>query len=143
MADETKVLYQARATAVGGREGKVASDDENLSVELSIPKALGGPGKPGTTNPEQLFTAGYAACFESAIRHVARLRKTQVGDLRVESQVSLLPAGEGFKLAVALKPVFSGLDADAAKALVEAADRVCPYSNALRNNVVVTIDVVS
>lgn len=136
-----KTLYMTKATARGGRDGHVESDDGNFRADLSIPKSLGGPGKPGATNPEQLFAAGYAACFESAVRHVARLGKIPVSDLTVEAHVGLIPDQEGFALTVSLHLIFSGIEKAVAEQLVEAADRVCPYSKALRNNVKVAISI--
>ena len=136
-----KTLYRTKATAKGGRDGRAETEDGNLKVELSIPKPLGGPGKPGATNPEQLFAAGYAACFESAIRHVARQKKISISELEVEAEVGLVPADMGFALTVSLRPIFQGLEGGAAEALVEVAHRICPYSNALKNNVEVKISV--
>src|SRR5271166_3711605 len=98
-----KILYSTKAIANGGREGKVSSDDGRLNVSLSIPKELGGPGAPGATNPEQLFAAGYAACFESAIRFVARSKKVQIQSLSVEATVQLTPVPTGFALLVGLQ----------------------------------------
>jgi lipoyl-dependent peroxiredoxin len=136
-----KILYQAKAKAKGGRDGHVESDDGVLRLDLSIPKSLGGPGKPGATNPEQLFAAGYSACFESAIRHVARAKKVAIPELTVEATVGLTPIDSGFALVVALESVFTGLSEDVARGLVETAHKVCPYSNALRNNVDVALSV--
>lgn len=136
-----KVLYQAKAKVSGGRDGHVETDDGTLRLDLSLPKSLGGAGKPGATNPEQLFAAGYAACFESAIRHVARLKKVTVPELSVHSEVGLVPADKGFALIVALNPIFSGVEKGVAEDLVHTAHQVCPYSNALRGNVDVKITV--
>jgi len=104
-----------------------------------MPKELGGPG--GATNPEQLFAVGYAACFESAIRFIARKQKLPLTDAGVTSTVSLLPNGEGFKLGVALAAQTKGLDQAAAEALVSEAHNICPYSNAIRGNVEVALSV--
>lgn len=136
-----KILYTAKAKAVGGRDGFAETDDGALKVELSIPKQLGGPGKPGATNPEQLFATGYAACFESAIRYVARSEKIAITELSVTAEVSLIPATVGFALVVSLHPVFGNLEQDVCTRLVEKAHQVCPYSNAIRNNVQVTIQI--
>ncbi|MGE0631866.1 MAG: organic hydroperoxide resistance protein [Pseudobdellovibrionaceae bacterium] len=136
-----KILYKTNATARGGRDGFAETDDGNLKVNLSIPKSLGGPGKPGATNPEQLFATGYAACFESAIMHVARMKKISIPDLVVESEVGLTPIETGFALVVSLKPTFSGVSSEVANQLTETAHKVCPYSNALKNNVDVKITV--
>jgi lipoyl-dependent peroxiredoxin len=134
-----KLLYTARATTTGGREGHSETDDGNLKVNLSMPKALGGSGKPGTTNPEQLFAAGYSACFESAVRHVARAKKVNIPGLSVTAEVSLRPEGQGFALEVSLHPVFEGLDEATCRDLVETAHKVCPYSNAVKGNIDVKI----
>jgi Ohr subfamily peroxiredoxin len=136
-----KTLYQTKAIAKGGRDGHVETDDGSLRVNLSVPKSLGGPGKPGATNPEQLFAAGYAACFESAIRHVARMKKIAVSELQVEAEVGLIPVETGFALTVSLRPQFAGLEQSICDELVATAHRVCPYSNALRGNVDVKITV--
>ena len=136
-----KILYQAKASAKGGRDGHVETDDGVLRLDLSIPKSLGGPGKAGATNPEQLFAAGYAACFESAIMHVARLKKITVPDLVVNSEVGLTPLETGFGLVVSLHSLFTGVSSEVANELASAGHRVCPYSNALKGNVDVQITV--
>jgi len=137
----TNILYTARAGAVGGREGRAASDDGRLDVRLATPKELGGAGGDGT-NPEQLFAAGYSACFESALRHVARLRGKPITDSRVSAEVGIGPneAG-GFGLAVALTVELPGLPREEAEALTQAAHAVCPYSNAVRGNIDVKLGV--
>ncbi len=134
------VLYSTQARAVGGRAGHVETDDGVLSVDLAPPKALGGPG--GKTNPEQLFAAGYAACFENAVRHIARGQKLPLTGAAVTASVSLspTPAG-GFGLGVSLDVEVEGLDQAGAEALVAQAHEVCPYSNAIRGNVDVGITV--
>lgn len=134
-----KILYTAKARTTGGRDGHSESDDGNLKVNLSVPKALGGAGKPGATNPEQLFACGYSACFESAIRHVARMKKVAIPGLSVEAEVSLRPEGQGFALEVSLHPVFEGLEEAVCRDLVETAHKVCPYSNAVKGNIDVKI----
>lgn len=127
-------LYSTQARTHGGRAGHVETSDGLLSVDLAMPKELGGPG--GATNPEQLFAAGYAACFESALRLVARKEKTSLEDVAMTSTVSLLPNGQGgFVLDVALEAETKGVDQATAEALVSAAHQICPYSNALRGNV--------
>lgn len=134
------VLYSTRARAVGGRAGHVETDDGILSLDLAPPKALGGPG--GKTNPEQLFAAGYAACFENAVRHIARGQKLALTDAAVNASVSLSPTPSGgFGLGVALDVEIAGLDQAAAEDLVASAHQVCPYSNAVRGNVDVAISV--
>lgn len=133
-----KKLYTATATATAGREGRAASDDGLLDVGLVPPKALGGSGV-GGTNPEQLFAAGYAACFGSAVMHVARTQKLDPGAVSVTAKVSIGPAGAGFGLQVELLATIPGLARDAAKALLDTAHQVCPYSNATRGNIVVDV----
>ncbi len=135
-----KKLYTAVATATGGREGKVRTDDGNLEVTLVLPKALGGPGGQGT-NPEQLFAAGYSACFESALRHVARQQKITITKASVTASVDIgsLPAG-GFQLAAKLSVSLPDLERDIAEGLIEKAHQVCPYSNATRGNMEVDLE---
>ena len=135
-----KPLYTAEAHVVGGRiNGHGRSSDGALEVDLRIPRELGGQG--GGTNPEELFAVGFAACFESAIATVARRTKDEAGDVAVDSKVMLLTTQErGFKLAVELDVSLPSIE-DQAKAieLVQAAHRVCPYSNATRNNIEVSL----
>jgi osmotically inducible protein OsmC len=135
------VLYRAEATAWGGREGRAASSDGVLDVQLVIPKELGGPGGAGT-NPEQLFAAGYAACFHSALKLVAAKQKADVSSSAVTVRVGIGPndAG-GFGLTAAIEAELPGLDRQTALDLVEAAHQVCPYSNATRGNIEVSLDV--
>lgn len=138
-----KALYTAQAHATGGREGHAVTDDSKVDVTLSTPKELGGGGGAGT-NPEQLFAAGYAACFLGAIRFVAGKEKiTVTEDAKVESSVGIGPRddGTGFGLVVALKATLPGLDRAAAEDLVKRADVVCPYSHATRGNIQVDISV--
>jgi osmotically inducible protein OsmC len=132
-------LYQTRATATGGREGHVSSDDGLLDVTLSMPKALGG--KETGTNPEQLFAAGYAACFQSAMGFVARQQKIGLTGSTVTGIVGLAPVEVGFKLEVALEIETQGLSQAEAEALVATAHKVCPYSNATRGNIDVALSV--
>jgi Ohr subfamily peroxiredoxin len=132
-------LYTTRATVVGGREGHARSEDGLLDVQLSMPKSLGG--KETGTNPEQLFAAGYAACFQSAMAHVARTQKIPLTGSTVTGQVGLTSAGAGFALDVALEVETQGLSQADAEALVATAHQVCPYSNATRGNVDVAISV--
>lgn len=134
-----KTLYRATATAHGGREGHVQSDDGFLKADLRLPKSMGGPGGEGT-NPEQLFAAGYAACFESALRLVARTQKKPLKDARITAHVSLNATDEGkYVLAVELEGHIEGVEAGEAQGLMEAAHQVCPYSNATRGNVEVKV----
>ena len=134
------ILYATQARAVGGRAGHVESQDGLLSLDLALPKELGGKG--GGTNPEQLFAAGYAACFENAVRYIAGQQKVPLKGAAVTATVELHPReGGGFQLGVALDAETQGLDQAAAEALVAAAHQVCPYSNAIRGNVDVAISV--
>ena len=130
-----KVLYTARAHVTGGRDGHGRTSDGQLEVELRRPKELGGEG--GGTNPEQLFAVGYAACFESALGVVARRHHIDAGEVTMDSEVSLLPTGDGgFKLAVALDLSIPSVDDHEMVAqLVREAHQVCPYSNATRGNI--------
>jgi len=136
----SKPLYTAAAHVVGGRiQGHGRSSDGALEVDLRIPTELGGPG--GGTNPEELFAVGFAACFESALAAVARRTKDEPGDVAIDSKVTLLPTQErGFKLAVELDVSLPSIeDQQKAVELVRAAHRVCPYSNATRNNIEVAL----
>jgi Ohr subfamily peroxiredoxin len=137
-----KVLYTAHATSTGGREGSSTSDDGVLDVKLTTPKGLGGNGAPGT-NPEQLFAAGYSACFLSALKNVAMRQKVALpAETAVAADVGIGPIPQGYGLEVALRVTIPGMERDAARKLVETAHQVCPYSNATRGNVEVTLDVV-
>ena len=137
-----KVLYTAHATSTGGRDGGSRSDDGVLDVKLTTPKALGGNGATGT-NPEQLFAAGYSACFIGAMKHVASMQKIALpADTSIAADVGIGPIPQGFGIQVALHVTVPGMDKAAAKKLVDAAHQVCPYSNATRGNIDVTLDVV-
>ncbi len=131
-------LYTAVASATAGREGKIQSDDGVLDIALSMPKDLGGPGGPGT-NPEQLFAAGYAACFGSALKMVAGQKKIAVGNVKITAKVSIGKEGQAFGLAVELSGAIEKVTPEQAKELMHAAHQVCPYSNATRNNVEVKL----
>jgi lipoyl-dependent peroxiredoxin len=136
-----KTLYTAEALATGeGRDGHGRSSDGRLDFDLAIPKEMGGSGN--GTNPEQLFAVGYAACFHSALRLVARQDKVDVTDSSVGARVSIgqLDSG-GFGLAVELEITLPNVDQQTAKQLAEKAHQVCPYSNATRNNIDVTLTV--
>jgi lipoyl-dependent peroxiredoxin len=133
-------LYTAAAMSTGdGRNGHVRSSDGQVDLDLAIPKEMGGAG--GATNPEQLFAAGYAACFHSALKMLAGKQKAPVTDSSVSAEVGIGPndAG-GFALSVALHVELAGVDQATADALVEAAHQVCPYSNATRGNIPVTLE---
>lgn len=137
-----KILYTAKATSTGhGRNGKVRSSDGLIDTSLAIPVEMGGAG--GATNPEQLFAAGYAACFHSALRTVARRAKTTVDGDEVTAEVGIGPAGAGtFGLRVTLTVSLPGVDREQAQQLVAAAHQVCPYSNATRGNIDVDLQIV-
>jgi Ohr subfamily peroxiredoxin len=135
------VLYTAVATAENGRDGRVATDDGKLDVIVNPPIELGGTG--AGTNPEQLFAAGYSACFQSALSVVARRAKVDVSGSRVTAKVGLgKTESGGFGLTVELDIAIPDIPADTAATLVEQAHEVCPYSNATRGNVEVTLSVV-
>jgi Ohr subfamily peroxiredoxin len=137
-----KVLYTAHATATGGRNGHTQTDDGLVSVDLSIPKEMGGPGKPGTATPEHLFAAGYAACFGSACEFISRQLKLIPKSIIVHSAVSIgPPPGGGFGLAVALTVDITGLSQADAEKVVNGGHGLCPYSNAIKGNVDVTLKV--
>lgn len=133
-----KILYTATATASGGRDGRVATDDGQLDLALVPPKGLGGAGG-GGTNPEQLFASGYAACFGSAVAHLARMQKIHTGPVRVTAKVSIGPVGRAYGLAAELVVDLPELAREQAEALIRAAHEVCPYSNATRGNIEVTV----
>lgn len=138
-----KILYQAEATATGGRDGHAVSSDGTLDLSLSTPKALGGAGGDGT-NPEQLFAAGYSACFIGAMKVVAGQEKIDLpADHSVTGQVGIGPAGEAFGIAVTLNVSLPGLDRATAETLVHKAHQVCPYSNATRGNIDVELNVMT
>ena len=141
-----KVLYTAQATATGGRTGTAKSSDGVLEVNLATPKELGGAGGPGT-NPEQLFAAGYSACFIGAIKAVASgfgggQKINLPGEVSITSDVGIGPIPGGFGIQVAMKISIPGMERSAAEALVAAAHKVCPYSNATRGNIDVALTVV-
>jgi len=136
-------LYTAKATSTGAaRAGHVESSDSVLTLDLSIPKEMGGAGGVGT-NPEQLFAAGYSACFHSALQAVARREKTKVDGSSVTAEVSIGKQDNGFGLAVELVVSLPGIERTTAEKLVDAAHQMCPYSNATRGNIDVTLTVVS
>jgi len=135
-----QVLYTANATATGGRDGRATSNDGHLDVKLTTPKELGGAGGDGT-NPEQLFAAGYSACFIGAMKFVASTAKIALpAEVSVNGLVGIGPNGKGgFGITVALNVSLPGMDKVAAQDLINKAHEVCPYSNATRGNVEVTI----
>ena len=142
--DTIKPLFTATATATGGRNGHSEASDGSVRVDLSVPKAMGGPGKPGTTTPEHLFATGYAACFGGALDFVGKSHKKDATKAAVTCAVSIGPReGGGFGLAVKLRIEDKSLpQAELAALAQEAHEKICPYSNATRGNVDVALDVV-
>ncbi|MFI0795597.1 organic hydroperoxide resistance protein [Micromonospora rubida] len=136
-----KVLYTANARATGdGRDGRVRTSDDTFELDLAVPKEMGGAG--GAANPEQLFAAGYAACFHSALRLVARGAKADVTGSVVDAEVGIGPNGNGgYGLTVALVVDLPAVPRAAAEQLVAQAHQVCPYSNATRGNVEVALTI--
>ena len=133
-------LYTAVATATHGREGRAVTSDGKLDLGLSAPVELGGNGE--GTNPEQLFAAGYAACFHSALQNVARREKTRIADSSVTAEVGIGRQGESYGLSVELVISLPGIEREHADNLVHAAHQMCPYSNATRGNIDVELRVV-
>ena len=141
MSKPEKIVYTAHASATGGRDGQASSSDGLLDVKLALPKEMGGAG--GGVNPEQLFAAGYSACFLGALKFVAGQQKiTLPADATIEGAVGIGPIPTGFSIAVELSIHIPGMDHAAAEALVEKAHVVCPYSNATRGNIDVTLKVI-
>jgi Ohr subfamily peroxiredoxin len=141
-ARPVRVLYTAEATATGGRRGHTGTSDGRLDVDLSSPSELGGDGGPGT-NPEQLFAAGYAACFQNALMSVARRTDAPVADSVVTARVGIGPTGDGrFGLTVGMEVRLPSIaDRAQAEELVAGAHRRCPYSNAVAGNIDVTLTI--
>jgi hypothetical protein len=138
--DHPKIVYTAHASATGGRDGHARSSDGLVDVKLAVPKEMGGAG--GGSNPEQLFASGYSACFLGAIRFVAGKEKLKIADdAKVEAAVGIGPIPTGFAIKVDLTVTLPGLEPAKAQEIVDAAHIVCPYSNATRGNVEVTITV--
>lgn len=131
-----QTLYTAQVSTLGARAGHVESSDGNLKLHLSVPPGMGGQGGTGT-NPEQLFAAGYAACFGGAVQYAASQKKMETGEVQVVAQVAIGPSAdkEGFEVAVELEVTLPRLDQKAAEDLIAEAHRICPYSNATRGNV--------
>jgi osmotically inducible protein OsmC len=142
--DTIKPLFTATATATGGRNGHTESDDGLVKADLSVPKAMGGPGKPGTATPEHLFAAGYAACYGGALDFVARQHKKDAARAKVTCAVTIGPRdGGGFGLAVKMRVEDASLPQADLEALArEAHEKICPYSHATRGNVPVDFEVV-
>jgi lipoyl-dependent peroxiredoxin len=139
-----KILYTAEAHVTGGRDqGHGKTSDGNLEVDIRVPKELGGDEDNQGTNPEQLFAFGYAACFESAIKVVGRRLKQKVEDVEIDSKVHLMPENRGFKLAVEMDVELPSVkDAEQRTEVIKNAHAVCPYSNATRGNIDVTVTLV-
>jgi osmotically inducible protein OsmC len=142
--DQIKPLYTATATARGGRNGHTESKDGVVKADLSVPKEMGGPGKPGTATPEHLFAAGYAACYGGALDFVAKQHKKDATGATVECAVSIGPReGGGFGLSVKLRVEDKSLPQAELESLAkEAHEKICPYSHATRNNVPVALEIV-
>ena len=142
--DKIKPLYTATATATGGRNGHTQSSDGMVKADLSVPKEMGGPGKPNTATPEHLFAAGYAACFGGALDYIGKQHKKNAANASITCAVSIGPRdGGGFGIAVKMKVEDKSLPTADLKALVnEAHEKICPYSHATRNNVPVEFEVV-
>ncbi|MEG1709924.1 MAG: organic hydroperoxide resistance protein [Acinetobacter sp.] len=137
-----KAVYTAKAKATGGRDGRATSSDGILDVKLAVPKEMGGAG--GGTNPEQLFAAGYSACFLGAMKFVANRDKFNMSqDAYIEGEVGIGPIPTGFGIEVKLNIHLEGMDQAEAQKLVDAAHIVCPYSNATRGNINVTLNVMT
>lgn len=136
-----KAVYTAKAKATGGRDGRATSSDGILDVQLAVPKEMGGMG--GGTNPEQLFAAGYSACFLGAMKFVSNRDKFNISkDAYIEGKVGIGPIPTGFGIEVTLNIHLEGMDQAEAQKLVDAAHIVCPYSNATRNNINVIRNVI-
>ena len=143
MVDKIDPKFTAIASATGGRNGHTATDDGIVSVDLSVPKAMGGPGKPDTATPEHLFAAGYAACFGGALDFIGRQHKVNAAGASITAAVSIGPReGGGFGLAVTLKVEDPSVpQAQLEELAKEAHEKICPYSHATRGNVAVTLTV--
>jgi lipoyl-dependent peroxiredoxin len=142
--DKIKPLFTATATAAGGRNGRTETADGIVRADLSVPKEMGGPGKPGTATPEHLFAAGYAACFGGAVDFVAKQKKKNAANTKVTSAVSIGPReGGGFGLSVKMRIEDKSIpQAELAALVKEAHEKICPYSHATRNNVDVAFEVI-
>lgn len=141
MSDPVNVLYTATARSEGGRNGTTLSGDGLIDVNLSVPKAMGGPGKAGATTPEDLFAAGYAACFGGAVDYMATKSNLKPTSLVIESAVSIGTDATGFGLKVALTALVGGLSQADAEKIVALGHQFCPYSKAIKGNVEVTVAV--
>ena len=138
----TNILHSTQAKSIGGRDGHIESTDNVLNLELTMPRALGGRAREGATNPEQLFAAGYAACFGNAVIHIARQAKVNVGDISIDAQVELFMSEDNLPtLGVALHANLPGVDQAQAEEIVATAHQTCPYSRATRGNIDVQLTV--
>jgi osmotically inducible protein OsmC len=135
-----KIVYTARATATGGRQGRATSEDGILDVQLTGPKEMGGPGT--GSNPEQLFAAGYAACFQGAMGLAAKKAGVDTSASKVTAEVGFGPEGQSYAITVDLKVAIPGIEVAQAQELADAAHQLCPYSKATRGNVPVTVTAV-
>ena len=136
-----KVVYQAHAKATGGRDGRATSSDGVLDVKLGVPKEMGGAGGEAT-NPEQLFAAGYSACFLGALKYVASQEKVKIpAEAQIQGTVGIGPVPTGFAIEVQLDISLPGVERSVAEDLVKKAHVVCPYSNATRGNIDVTLNI--
>jgi Ohr subfamily peroxiredoxin len=142
--DRIKPLFTATATATGGRNGHTEASDGTVRADLSVPKEMGGPGKPGTATPEHLFAAGYAACFGGALDYVAKQKKRDATKAKITCAVSIGPRdGGGFGIAVKMRVEDKSLpQSDLAALAREAHEQICPYSHATRGNVDVQFEVI-
>jgi lipoyl-dependent peroxiredoxin len=141
--DKIKPLFTATATATGGRNGHSEASDRSVAVDLSVPKAMGGPGRPNTTTPEHLFATGYAACFGGALDFIAKQQKQDASKARVTCAVSIGPReGGGFGIAVKMEVEDKSLAQATLAALIkEAHEKICPYSHATRGNIEIQFEV--
>jgi osmotically inducible protein OsmC len=141
--DSIKPVFTAKASCTGGRNGRTAAEDGSVAVNLSVPKAMGGPGKPDTTTPEHLFAAGYAACFGGALDFVAKKQKKDATGAKITCSVSIGPRDKGgFGISVVLEVEDRSIpSAELEKLANEAHEQICPYSHATRNNVPVELKV--
>jgi lipoyl-dependent peroxiredoxin len=143
MTTEINPLYTTHASSTGGRNGNVSSADGIINVQLSVPKAMGGPGTAGTTTPEDLFASGYAACFGGACEYMSKQLKMPVSSIKIDASVSIGQpvGGVGFGLAVKLHATMGGVSQEQAEQILKAGHQLCPYSIAVRGNIPVEVSV--